>query len=874
MKLLRWKGGVVHKESCLHDTCARESRMITKSLHRADQDKLSGLSTFEVAERLATEGYNELPAAKPRNLRAIALEVLREPMFLLLLAAGLIYLTLGDMHEALFLLASVFAIFGITIYQSRKTERALEALRDLTSPHALVIRQGRQQRIASRELVRGDIVLFKEGDRVPADAALSEAHDLRIDESLLTGESVPVQKLPWDGVTPITKPGGENLPFVYSGTLVVQGQATAEVLRTGIYTEFGQIGAALQTLTPETTRLQIETANLVRVFAILAVLLCGLVIIIYGLTRADWVGGLLAGITLAMALLPGEFPVVLTIFLALGAWRISRQQVLTRHMPAIEILGETTALCVDKTGTLTQNRMAVRQLYMQGINCTLDSESNSLALRYHELIQFGILASEQEPFDPMDKALHETGQRLLSDSACYSNLDLVREYPLTPQCLAHTHVWRNNQTADYLVASKGAPEAIATLCNLPSGEFNEIKIQLNQMAEQGLRVLAVAQAHYSGAELPEQFAQFNFEFLGLVGFADPVRPTVAPALQECYSAGIRVVMITGDYPITAQAIARQIRLANSEQLLTGAELDQLTDAELQERISTINIFARIRPEQKLRLVNAYKARDEIVAMTGDGVNDAPALRAAHIGVAMGMRGTDVAREAASLILVDDDFSSIVHAIRLGRRIFDNIQNAMSYIVAVHIPTAGMALLPLLFGWPIVLYPAHIVFLEFIIGPACSIVFEAEAEQQNIMRRLPRKPKQKLLDIKTLTFSVLQGLSLLMATVLIYWLMLAQNADENTARAVAFTTIVLGNLVLIFTNLARTQSLRIKLKQPNPALWIIVAGALIALLLVLYTPYLAEVFRFAALNGSNFVLSASFAAATLIGFEFYKMSWRS
>lgn len=847
---------------------------IIKTLHHADQDKLSGLSTAEVMERLATEGYNELPAAKPRNLHAIVFEVLREPMFLLMLAAGLIYLTLGDVREALFLLASVFAIFGITIYQSRKTERALEALRNLTSPRAVVIRNGCRQRIAGRELVRGDILLLEEGDRVPADAVVLEAHDLKVDESLLTGESVAVQKLPWDGVTQITKPGGEDLPFVYSGTLIVQGQATVEVLRTGIRTEFGQIGAALQTLTPVTTRLQSETVYLVRRFAIFSILLCGLVLVIYGLMRADWIGGLLAGITLAMALLPEEFPVVLTIFLALGAWRISRQQVLTRHMPAIETLGETTVLCVDKTGTLTLNRMAVRELCVQGRNCeVVDTTPNPLASHYSELIRLGILASEQEPFDPMDKALHETGQRFLSDAAWYAGLELAREYPLTPECLAHTHVWRINQTDEYLIASKGAPEAIAKLCNLPADVFNDIKIQLNQMAEQGLRVLAVAQANYSGAVLPEQLTLFHFEFLGLIGFADPIRPTVAPALQECYNAGIRVVMITGDYPITAQAIARQIGLANPHQLLTGAELDQLSDIELQERISTIHIFARVRPEQKLRLVNAYKARDEIVAMTGDGVNDAPALKAAHIGVAMGTRGTDVAREAASLVLVDDDFSSMVDAIRLGRRIFDNIQNAMSYIVAVHIPTAGMALLPLLFGWPIVLYPAHIVFLEFIIDPACSIVFEAEAEQQNIMRRPPRKPKQKLLGIKTFAFSVLQGLTLLTATVLIYWLMLTQNADENTARAVAFTTIVLGNLALIFTNLARTESLLAKLKQPNAALWIIVAGALIALLLILYTPYLAGIFRFSALNGGHLLLSVGFAAAAFFGFELYKTGLR-
>ncbi len=622
---------------------------------------LTGLSDAEAARRLQAEGYNEIPSAQRRSILAIAWDVVREPMFLLLLACGTIYLLLGDVQEALMLLGFVFVVLGITLYQERKTERALEALRDLSSPRALVIRDGQRQRIAGRDVVRDDLIVLAEGDRVPADAAVLSCTNLSTDESLLTGESVPVRKVAWDGVLDMSRPGGEDLPFVFSGTLVVQGQGIAQVRATGLRTEMGKIGTALQTVQVEGTPRQREVGRLVRRVAVLGLALCALVVILYGLVRGGWLEGFLAGITLAMAVLPEEFPVVLTVFLALGAWRLSRRGVLTRRVAAVETLGSATVLCVDKTGTLTLNRMTIRKLVADGTAYDVGERPDQpLPEEFHGLVEFGILASQRDPFDPMEKAFHELGNRLLAHTEhLHADWTLVREYPLSPHLLALSHAWKSPTGQEYVLAAKGAPEAIADLCHLSAGQTQAIAEQIAALAQEGLRVLGVARGTFRQEALPGQQHDFTFEFLGLVGLADPVRPTVPAAVQECYTAGIRVVMITGDHPTTALSIARQVGLKPLGEIITGPELDKMDEAELRRRVEKVNVFARTVPEQKLRLVNALKANGEVVAMTGDGVNDVPALKAAHIGIAMGGRGTDVAREAASLVLLDDDFSSIV-----------------------------------------------------------------------------------------------------------------------------------------------------------------------------------------------------------------------
>jgi Ca2+-transporting ATPase len=854
----------------------------------------NGLPSAIAITRLKQEGYNELPSAQSRHLFAIAWDIAQDPIFLLLVGGGIIYWILGDLQESLILLGFVFFIMGISLYQEGKTEHAMEALRNLSSPRALVIRDGQRQRITGREVVRGDILVLAEGDRVPADAIVLSCSNLSTDESLLTGESVPVRKVAADIDAQdgkMARPGGDDLPFVYSGTLVVQGQGIAQVRAIGAQTEMGKIGNALQTMKPELTPLQREMNRLVsRLFGI-ALALCVAIVVVYGLTRGDWLEGILAGITLAMAILPNEFPVVVTIFLALGAWRISQNHVLARRATAVETVGAATVLCVDKTGTLTLNQMAVQQLwaYVSTNDQAEKPHPYDLSLHtrellpetVHPLVEFCILASQRDPFDPMEKAFNQLGDRYLADTEhIHNDWQLLREYPLSPQLLAMSHVWRSADGEQYEIAAKGAPEAIADLCHFTPAQQQRLAAQVSDMAAQGLRVLGVAKAALLDApppflpphpslnpsNLPAQQHDFPFQFLGLVGLSDPVRPTVATAIQECYTAGIRVVMITGDYPGTAQTIARQIGLMQMGAIMTGAELDAMDDAELQQRIQSTNIFARAVPEQKLRLVNALKAKGEVVAMTGDGVNDAPALKAAQIGIAMGQRGTDVAREAAALVLLDDDFSSIVQAVKLGRRIFDNLRKAMVYLLAIHIPIAGMSLIPVLFKLPLVLLPVHVAFLHLIIDPACSIVLEAEPADPTVMQRPPRPAKEPLFGRKTVNLALLKGGGILAIALVIFVASLYRGQGELDARALTFTTLILANLGLILSESSTSRLSLSILKTPNVALWWVMGGGLSFLAMVLYVPVLGRLFSFAFLHPIDLVICLIGGLICLIWFE--------
>ena len=818
--------------------------MNEESSRPPDEEAYAGLTEAEVAERLERDGPNELPTARKRRIWHILLDVVREPMFLLLIACGLLYLVLGDLEEALMLLGFVFVVIGITLYQEQKTERALDALRDMSSPRALVIRDGRRQRIAGRDVVRGDIVVLGEGDRVPADAVLLTGTHVQVDESLLTGESVPVRKTVWAGTRRMGRPGGDDLEFVYSGTLVVKGRGIARVEATGIGTEIGKIGKALQVLEPEETTLQRETGRIVRNFALLGLALCLFIVAVYGLTRGSWIDGILAGLTLAMATLPEEFPVVLTVFLALGAWRISRHKVLTRRVPAVEMLGAATALCVDKTGTLTLNHMKVTHVAgFDGIHPLADG-AGELPVGLRKIIEYGLLASPVNPYDPMERAIRELrGRPLLPPEHFHDDWTLVREYPLADRILAMSRVWVFPGSARALVAAKGAPEAIADLCRLGPEERRKLVGRVDEMAGQGLRVLGVARAWHDPALFPESQREFAFEFVGLLGLEDPVRPGVPEAVAECRRAGIRVIMITGDYPGTAMHIAREIGLRPDNGVITGAELDGMSDDLLRERIKTASVFARAVPEQKLRLVQALKANGEVVAMTGDGVNDAPALKAAHIGIAMGGRGTDVAREAAALVLLDDNFASIVKAVRVGRRIFDNLKKAMTFIFSVHIPIAGMSLLPVLFEWPLAMLPIHIVFLELIIDPACSIVFEMEADEDDIMNRPPRRLDEPLFGKPMVLTGLFQGLGVLGIALAVYGFGLASGSGEARARTLGFTLLVIGNIGLILANRSRTRSLLATVKTRNPAMWWVAGGACVFLILAVSVPIFRGLFRF-------------------------------
>lgn len=833
---------------------------------------LRGLTEAAAAARLESEGPNELPSARKSTLLSTVWGIVREPMILLLICAGVIYFFLGELRDSVVLIASIFVIVGIELYQERKTEHALEALRDLSSPRAMVIRDGKQRRIAGREVVRGDIVIVSEGDRVPADGVLVSAVNLSIDESLLTGESVSVRKAAASQeIDEIPRPGGDDLPFVFSGTMVVQGQGFAEIRSTGARTELGKIGKALQSIEPETTRLQVEVNRLARALAIIGLSLCGVIAIAYALMRESWINGLLAGITTAMALLPEEFPVVLTVFLAIGAWRISQKRVLTRRANAIETLGSATVLCVDKTGTLTQNRMQVHKLSVGAQSLDVPEAMDSLPEEFHELLEYSILASKRNPLDPMEIAFQQFGARSLSNTEhLHHDWELVHEYPLSPALLAMSRVWKSTEDGSFIVAAKGAPEAIAKLCRLSTEVTGTIQATASKMAAEGLRILGVAKCRLDQPQLPESQLEFHFAFVGLVGLADPIRPEVPAAVEECHRAGIRVVMITGDYAGTALSIAKQVGIVINGTVITGPELDRMNEADLKEKVRSVNLFARVVPEQKLRLVNALKANGEIAAMTGDGVNDAPALKSAQIGIAMGARGTDVAREAATLVLMDDSFSSIVEAIRLGRRIFDNLRKAMSFIFAVHVPIAGLALIPILAGWPLVLMPVHVVFLELIIDPACSVAFEAEPGEPGLMRRPPRDPKEPLLSRWLIVMSVLQGASVLLMVILLFGIALHRGETDAEARTLTFATLVIGDLMLILSNRSWTRVIVATLKEPNRALWWIVGGAFVTLVLVIFVPFLQSLFRFAPLHRFDILICLAGGIASLVWFECWKL----
>ena len=846
----------------------------------------AGLSQSEAARRLAAEGPNALPGGQRRTLLSIALETVREPMFLLLLAAGTLYLVFGDLQEGLTLFGFVLVTLGLTLYQEGKTERAIEALRDLTSPRALVTRDGRPQRIAGRDVVRGDLLQLNEGDRVPADALLFSADGLRVDESLLTGEAVPVGKLAAapeasspDAAQGAPRPGGDDLPTVYAGTLIVQGHGLARVTATGPMSEIGRIGTALGTMVAERSPLQKQTSKLVRNLALLALALSLTLILVHGLLRGDWLQALLAGIALAMAMLPEEYPVVLTVFPALGARRLSREGVLTRRINAIETLGAITVLCSDKTGTLTENRMTVSHLVAGGV--TLDAQlaiatlpTGKLPEAFHRLVEYSILASVVDPFDPMEKAFHQLGERFLAQTEhLHRDWRLVQTYALTPALRAMSHVWAAPVGGTQIVAAKGAPEAVIELCHLDAATQSRIATAVDVLAADGLRVLAVAEGRFEGEDWPSAEHDFDFEFLGLLGLSDPLRQQVPAAIAECRAAGIRVVMITGDYPATARAIAHQAGLAEGVgELLSGDEMATLSDEALRERMATVSVCARIAPEQKLRIVQALKARGDIVAMTGDGVNDAPALRAAHVGIAMGGRGTDVAREASSLILLQDDFAASVRAIRLGRRIFDNLRKSMSYILAVHVPIAGMALLPVLLGWPALLYPMHIAFLELIIDPACSLAFENEPPESDVMQRPPRDTEAPLFGGATLWLALLQGFGVL-AVVFGAYAWADHRLPENEARAFAFATLVVANLALIFSNRSGTRSLWAALQTPNRTLWVVVGLALTLLLSALYVPWAVSVLRFTPLPAHEFATACALGLLSVLWFEAVKWARR-
>jgi len=823
-----------------------------------------GLSQQEAMARLKAEGANELPVAGKRTPWKILISVITEPMFSLIIGAGFIYLLLGDLLESLALLCFAMLSVIITMVQEIRSERVMDALRDLTSPRALVLRDGLTIRIAGREVVREDLLILNEGDRIPADAIVISGNDLLTDESLLTGESVAVRKKPSQNVkTTPDRPGGDDLPTVYAGTMIVRGNGRAVVVATGIHSEIGKIGQALSTIETEQPRLRKQTRRIVHIFATIALVFSIGLVLLNGLLYGDWLSAFLGGIALSMSLLPEEFPLVLSVFMVMGAWRISKARVLTRRASAIETLGSATVLCTDKTGTLTQNKMSIASILREDVLWETGT-SAPIPPTLAEVTATGAMACPKDSYDPMDIAFSD----LVGKQALETNP--VRHYGFSTGLLVMANV--HEIDGQYSVTAKGAPEAIGKICRLDTDQMDNLHKTIGDMAARGLRVLGVAKAIAAPDSLPETLEGFHFEFMGLVGFADPLRPAVSDSVREARAAGIRVIMITGDYPATAKFIAEQAGI-EAEKVVTGETLEKMTEDDLLLAVKETSVFARIMPEQKLRIVNALKAAGEVVAMTGDGVNDAPSLKASHIGIAMGNRGTDVAREASSIVLLDDDFTSLVDTIRLGRRIYDNLRKAFLYTIAIHVPIAGLALLPALLGKPLILTPLLIALMEMIINPTCSIVMEAESEEKDVMSRPPRNPNANILTTRILWLGLMQGMLAVVVTVGIWIFSQKQGLPETEVRSLVFATLVMVSLTLVLTSRSFSTSLVSAIGRPNPVLWKVMTIVMSILGILMFWQPAKDIFSFGSLHGFDMMIAVLSSALLLIVIELIKSFWR-
>lgn len=824
----------------------------------------SGL-TSEQARRLQIEyGRNELTPQKKTSFIRKVLHIVAEPMFLLLLVAAVIYFVLGEPRDGAIMLIFVLGVISIDVIQEWKTDRTLSALKDLSAPHVRVIRDGTEQKIASVDLVPGDVMLLCEGVKIPADGVILKCNDLCVDESSLTGEAEGVWKSSLDAVEPSADYWRKD--YCYAGTLVTQGTSMVQVDKIGAATEYGKIGANVASAPEDSTPLQKQTGRLVKTCAGIAAVLFALVGAVTYLNIPDHMLGarliesVLSGITLAMAMIPEEFPVILTVFLSMGAWRLAKKNSLVRKLPSVETLGAVSVLCVDKTGTITMNQMTVQE--------TWSPRSDD-----HALCETMGLGCEVDAYDPMEKAMLRYCEGMgIAKEHLFSGV-LVSEYAFTNELKMMGHVWRRN--GELLVAAKGSPERLLPLCVMTAEERESAGHELIKMGKEGLRVIAVGRMKLlNEQEIPAQLTDCKLEFLGLVGLADPPRESVARDIALCNRAGVRVVMITGDNGVTASSIARKIGMKDVDNVITADALTMMTDAELREKVKTVSVFSRVIPEHKMRIVKAFKDNGEIVAMTGDGVNDAPALKYADIGIAMGKRGSEVSREAADLILMDDNFSTIVDTIKDGRRIYDNIRKAVGYVFTIHIPIALSSLLaPMLGITPagLFLLPLHVVLLELIIDPTCSVVLERQPAEEDIMDRPPRDPKEQMLTRSGLFKSVLQGLMIFAAAFGTYfWTLSGNPASAPTARAMGLAILMIANLLLVQVNSSShdfiTHSIRRLVR--DKIMWLINLGTLAGLAAILYTP-LAAVLKLAPLSWMQMLIVLGMAFASTLWYELVK-----
>ncbi|MES2378697.1 MAG: cation-translocating P-type ATPase [Bacteroidota bacterium] len=824
----------------------------------ANNFNIQGLSGREVVAARSKYGANSLSFKKENGFADALKGLAKEPMVILLLVTSCIYFISGKVGDGIFLASAIVLVAGISLYQDSRSRNALEKLKDFSQPKCKVIRDGEVLEIKSEELVVGDSLMVEEGTSITADGVITHSNDFSVNESILTGESLAVCK---------DKAADDNL--IFHGTTVASGLAIATITATGNQTRLGKIGQSLESITEEKTPLELQINNFVKKMVIAGVIVFLIVWGINYLHSANVLDSLLKALTLAMSILPEEIPVAFTTFMALGAWRLMKMGIVVKQMKTVETLGSASVICTDKTGTLTENKMSLAKVYILKENRIADATGISSSTE-QELITLAMWASEPIPFDPMEIALHDAYSKTgLADER--PGYKMIHEYPLGGKPPMMTHLFENGM-GHRIIAAKGAPEALISISNLNSSEKKQIAEAIEAMATEGYRVLAIGEAHFAGNSFPATQQEFPFVFKGLVAFYDPPKKNINEVLHGFYQAGIAVKIITGDNAETTGAIARQIAFQGADRCMSGDALMKLSDKELKEEVETVNIFSRMFPDAKLKIINALKARNEIVAMTGDGVNDGPALKAAHIGIAMGKNGTEIARQAASLILLEDDLSKMVDAIAMGRRIYTNLKKAIQYIISIHIPIVLTVFIPLALGWvyPNIFSPVHIIFLELIMGPTCSIIYENEPIEKNTMLQKPRPFSTTFFNLKELTTSIVQGLLITIGTLATYQYAVSNGTNEQLTRTMVFTCLIAANILLTLVNRSFYYSLFTTIKYKNNLVLVIIGITVLITALLIYIDPLANFFGFESLTGLELAISLVVGFSSVIWFELYKI----
>ena len=817
----------------------------------------TGLTQEQLAHSRKTYGYNQVSSIKKISWYSMLLAILKEPMTLLLIAVTLIYLMVGNYSEAIFMSFAIIAVSSISFYQDNRSKKALEALEQLNEPLSTVIRDSVVIKTPTNELAVGDLCIIEEGKMINADGEIVYSNDFSVNESSLTGESYSVFKS--------SETEDKN---VYSGTMVVSGLAIMKVHQISKHTKIGKIGESLHAIKQEQSPLQIQITKFVKGMASIGIIVFLLVWAFSYWQSRSFIDSLLTGLTLAMSILPEEIPVAFTTFMALGAWKLMRQGVLIKRSSVVETLGSTTVICTDKTGTITQNSMGLKLLFdYQSNKIFADHEFDAVQLA--DLIQYAMWSSEPVPFDPMEKTLHQIyTDTQVSDFR--KDFQMIHEYPLEGKPPMMTHIFENS-LKERIIAAKGAPEAILAVCNLSDSEKNRLRQEISNFGKQGYRVLGVAKSDYMESTFPENQQDLPFEFLGFTVFYDPPKNNIQQVFKKIYAAGIKVKVITGDNSDTTSAIAQQAGIINQTAAVNGSEIISYTEEELKLLSRKTTLFTRMFPEAKLTLVNTFKKDGEVVAMLGDGVNDAPALKAANIGVAMGIKGTEIAKAAASLVITNDDLEKLITGIEAGRRIYTNIKKAIQYIISIHIPIILTVSLPLFFGWiyPNIFTPIHVIFLELIMGPICSIVYENEPLEKNTMLQKPREMSDTFLSWKELKISIIQGLAITLGILFAYQWAVTGGSDEVTTRSIVFSTLVFANVFLSLVNRSFVYSVLESLKNNNKLFPIFLSASLVLLLAILYIPAFASFFQVRAINFQELIVCLFIAFVSVMWVELYK-----